>query len=155
MYVSQSANRFASPDVMAVKTRCHARATGGKRNDMKRMLAVVMALGAIGYAAGLGAGVSAADDANGATARSSVGRSSTARVVYAVGGARAPDIPWYDYTERAGTAYYPGAKRTIVDYPAAAAFNWLPDMYLPAGGRESGSIGQAVDVAAKHLDADI
>ena len=122
---------------------------------MKRMLAGVMALGAIGYAAGLGAGVSAADDANGATARSSVGRSSTARVVYAVGGARAPDIPWYDYTERAGDAYYPGARRTIVDYPAAAAFNWLPDMFLPAGGREGGSIGQAVDVAARHLDADI
>jgi hypothetical protein len=122
---------------------------------MKRMLAGVMALGAIGYAAGLGAGVSAADDANGATARSSVGRSSTARVVYAVGGARAPDIPWYDYTERAGDAYYPGARRTIVDYPAAAAFNWLPDMFLPAGGRDGGSIGQAVDVAARHLDADI
>ena len=67
----------------------------------------------------------------------------------------APGIPWYDYTERSGDAYYPGAKRTIVDYPAAAAFNWLPDMYLPAGGREPGSIGQAVDVAAKHLDADI
>ncbi|MGY4653706.1 PE-PPE domain-containing protein [Mycobacterium sp. URHB0021] len=122
---------------------------------MKRMFAGVLAVGAVGCAAGLGEGVSAADDAYGAAARSSVGRSSTARVVYAVGGARAPDIPWYDYTERAGTAYYPGAKRTIVDYPAAAAFNWLPDMYLPAGGRESGSIGQAVDVAAKHLDADI
>jgi hypothetical protein len=119
------------------------------------MFAGVMALGAIGCSTGLVEGVSAADAANGATARSSVGSSSTARVVYAVGGARAPGIPWYDYTERSGDAHYPGAKRTIVDYPAASAFNWLPDMYLLAGGRESGNIGQAVDVAAKHLDADI
>jgi diacyltrehalose acyltransferase len=120
---------------------------------MKRIFASAVATGIVGYAGGLGEGVSTADDVRGPT----VGESGTARVVYAVGGARAPGIPWYDYTERAGAGYFPNAERTVVDYPAGAAFNWMPRMFLGPnpGPRDPGTIGESVNVAANHLDADI
>ena len=97
-----------------------------------------MALGVVGSAGGFGTGVSIADPANPSKLPnppmpSPVGDASTAQVVYALGGARAPGIPWRDYTMRAGSGYYPGATHDLIDYPAGAPFSWVPSMFLPPG----------------------
>jgi len=115
-------------------------------------------VGVMSAAGGLGTGVAAADPVfdqpREPAAPSPVGPDSQAQVVYALGGARAPGIPWYDYTNRAGAEYYPNAKRELVDYPAGAPFSWVPDMFLPAGGqRDTESIGEAAHVATGNLDA--
>ena len=78
---------------------------------MKRLLAGAVAVGIVGSAGGFGTGVSTAEPAlpwNGSSAPtpSPVGDASTAQVVYALGGARAPGIPWADYTNRAGSEYF-------------------------------------------------
>ena len=86
---------------------------------------------------------------------SPVGDASTARVVYALGGARAPGIPWYDYTNRAGAGYFPNTTRDVIDYPAGAPFSWVPQMFLPPGPRDDVSIGVAAADATKSLDAAI
>jgi hypothetical protein len=127
---------------------------------MNRLFVGLLAIGVVGGTGGLGAGVAEADltysaDEHRAATPPPAGGAPAGDIVYAVGGARAPGIPWYDYTQRAGAAYFPDAQRTVVDYPAGAAFNWLPDFLLPQSGREPGSIGQSVTVAANHLDADI
>lgn len=126
---------------------------------MRRLLAGAAALGVVGASGGFGLGISIAEpnqpsDTSPGTP-SPVGEASTAQVVYALGGARAPGIPWYDYTSRAGAAYFPNAARDVVDYPAGAPFNWVPDMFLPAGGRDEESIGEAATIATENLDADI
>jgi hypothetical protein len=83
-----------------------------------------------------------------------VGDAATAQVVYAVGGARAPGIPWYDYTNRAGSSYFPNAKRDLIDYPAGAPFSWVPTMFFP-GPRDNVSVGVAADDATRSLDTAI
>jgi hypothetical protein len=125
---------------------------------MKRLFAGVVAVGVVGAAGGFGVGASGAEprhDRNDAPTPSPVGPASTAQVVYALGGARAPGIPWRDYTSRAGAGYFPNADRAIVDYPAGAPFNWVPDMFLPPGGRDDESIGEAAAMATDNLDAHI
>src|ERR1700722_5234982 len=127
---------------------------------MKRLLAGAVAVGIVGAAGGFGTGVSIADsahpwnDLSGAPTPSPVGDASTAQVVYALGGARAPGIPWADYTNRAGSEYFPNAKRDLIDYPAGAPFSWVPTMFLP-GPRDNVSIGVAADDATKSLDKAI
>lgn len=128
---------------------------------MKRLLAGAIAVGLVGSAGGLGLGVAAADpayppnDSSRAPSPSPVGDASTAHVVYALGGARAPGIPWADYTNRAGSEYFPNAKRDLIDYPAGAPFSWVPPMFLPPGPRDNVSIGVAADDATKSLDTAI
>lgn len=128
---------------------------------MKRLLAGAIAVGVVGSAGGLGLGVSAgapgdpSGDFTSNPTPSPVGEASTAQVVYALGGARAPGIPWYDYTNRAGAGYFPNAARTIVDYPAGAPFSWVPDMFLPPGGRDRESIGEAAAIGTANLDTAI
>lgn len=73
-------------------------------------------------------------------------------VVYAVGGARAPGIPWYDYTNRAGASYYPNTRRDIIEYPAGAPFSWVPTMFDPDTPRDNVSIGVAIQAATNNLD---
>jgi diacyltrehalose acyltransferase len=132
---------------------------------MKRLVAGVLAVGVVGAAGGLGAGVALADPvlrddthpphtANDTTP-SPVGDGATAQVVYALGGARAPGIPWYDYTMRAGSQYFPTAKRDLIDYPAGAPFSWMPDFLLPPGPRDNVSIGVAAKDATRSLDTAI
>lgn len=127
---------------------------------MKRLLAGAVAVGIVGAAGGFGTGVSIADsahpwdDLSGAPTPSPVGDAATAQVVYALGGARAPGIPWTDYTNRAGSEYFPNAKRDLIDYPAGAPFSWVPTMFLP-GPRDNVSIGVAADDATKSLDKAI
>lgn len=125
---------------------------------MRRLLAGAFAVGVIGAAGGLGTGMAAAEPGfvqpSDPATPAPVGPDSQAQVVYALGGARAPGIPWYDYTNRAGAEYFPNAKRELVDYPAGAPFSWVPDMFLPAGGkRDTESIGEAAIVATNNLDS--
>jgi diacyltrehalose acyltransferase len=77
--------------------------------------------------------------------------SSEPDVVYAVGGARAPGIPWYDYTKRAASGFYPHAGRQVIDYPAGAPFSWVPTMFDP-GPRDHQSVGVAAGIATSNLD---
>jgi diacyltrehalose acyltransferase len=128
---------------------------------MKRLLAGAIAVGVVGTAGGFGIGVSAAEpaypsnDSSGSPTPSPVGDASTAQVVYALGGARAPGIPWYDYTNRAGAGYFPNARRDLIDYPAGAPFSWVPAMFSPPGPRDNVSIGVAADDATRSLDTAI
>ncbi|MGB3485608.1 MAG: PE-PPE domain-containing protein [Mycobacterium sp.] len=122
---------------------------------MKRLFAAVVAVSVVGASGGLGTGVASAqpNPFEPAPRPSPVGEAATADVVYALGGARAPGIPWYDYTNRAGADYFPKAKRDLVDYPAGAPFSWVPTIFSPVGGQDRMSIGQAADVATNNLDA--
>jgi hypothetical protein len=125
---------------------------------MRRLLAGAIALGVVGSAGGFGLGISAADPAYPPhdPTPSPVGAGSTARVVYALGGARPPGIPWVDYTNRAGNEYFPGAKRNLIDYPAGAPFSWVPSMFLPPGySPDRVSIGVAAKDATNSLDKAI
>ena len=115
-----------------------------------------MALGVVGAAGGFGTGIAIADPANPAPIPSPVGPGNTAQVVYALGGARPPGIPWVDYTNRAGNEYFPNAKRDLIDYPAGAPFSWVPSMLLPAGYKpDRVSIGAAATDATNSLNKAI
>lgn len=123
---------------------------------MRRLLAGVVTVGVVGAAGGLGTGVAIAEprwvDPIFPPAPAPVGPAAPAQEVYALGGARAPGIPWYDYTNRAGAEYFPNAKRNLVDYPAGAPFSWVPSMFLPADTkRDDMSIGEAATVATNNL----
>ena len=114
----------------------------------------------VGTSGGLGTGVAVADPTifpwdNTAPTPAPVGDAAPAQVVYALGGARAPGIPWYDYTMRAGNEYYPNAKRDLIDYPAGAPFSWMPSFFLPPGPRDEVTIGEAARQATNSLDKAI
>ena len=58
-----------------------------------------------------------------------------------------------DYTMRAGSGYYPGAKHDLIDYPAGAPFSWVPTMFLPPGTPpDKVTIGVAATDATNSLD---
>lgn len=126
---------------------------------MRRALAGLFTLGLVGAAGGLGTGVAVAEPRwvdpmipPPAPAPIPVGADANAKEVYALGGARAPGIPWYDYTNRAGAEYFPTAKRNLVDYPAGAPFSWVPSMFLPPDtAKDNMSIGEAATVATNNL----
>lgn len=127
---------------------------------MRRLTAAVVAMWLTGWAVGIGAGVAKSEPASpwapwSPPAPSPVGDAATAKVVYALGGARPPGlIPWYDYTNWAGSRYFPNAKRDLIDYPAGAPFNWVPTMLVP-GPRDRMSIGKAAQQATNSLDSAI
>jgi diacyltrehalose acyltransferase len=127
---------------------------------MKRIIAGALAAWLVGAVSGFGTGVGISDpgfswDTPGIPplppSPSPVGEAATAKVVYALGGARAPGIPWFDYTNRAGAEYFPNAKRDLIDYPAGAPFSWVPLELFP-GRRDNVSIGQAAQQATNSLD---
>jgi diacyltrehalose acyltransferase len=124
-----------------------------------RLLAGAVAALVAGLAGGFAPGVAAGEPAdssdNPAPTPFPVGQAATVKVVYALGGARAPGIPWYDYTSRAGSCYFPNAERDIIDYPAGAPFSWLPSIFLPPGPRDNVTIGVAADDATNGLDKAI
>jgi len=114
-----------------------------------------MALGVVASAGGFGTGVSMADPGLPPSPQpvpSDVGEGSNTPVVYSLGGARAPGIPWRDYTLRAGTGYYPKAEHKLIDYPAGAPFSWVPTMFLPPGtSPDKVTIGVAAKDATNSL----
>lgn len=122
---------------------------------MKRLVAGALAFGIAGTIGGLGTGFADTWYPTDPGVPAPVGTASDAQVVYALGGARAPGIPWYDYTMRAGNEYYPDAKRDLIDYPAGAPFSWMPSFFLPPGPRDNVTIGEAANQATTSLNKAI
>ncbi|OMC19432.1 PE-PPE domain-containing protein [Mycobacterium colombiense] len=123
---------------------------------MKRVFATALAALLAGSAGGFGPGVASGDPAFPwpPPTPSPVGAGATAGVVYAVGGARPPGIPWYEYTSRAGSGYFPNARRDIIEYPAGALYSWVPQEMFP-GPRDNMTVGQAIQQATDNLDQAI
>ena len=133
----------------------------------RRLIAGVLAVGVVGSSGGLGTGSAVADPVYAAedpvyaaedptTAPAEVGGLVPAKVVYAIGGARPPGIPWERYTVESGGKYLPGVPRQIIDYPAGALFSWVPDMFRdPGTPKDAVSLGYAADVAEQNLDIAI
>lgn len=128
---------------------------------MRRLVAGALAVWLAGSTGGLSCAVAGAeptpavDGSAVAPTPSPVGDAATADVVYAVGGARPPGIPWADYTKRAGSGYFPNRKREIIDYPAGALFRWVPSMFAPDSPRDDVTMGAAVTAATNSLEAVI
>lgn len=60
---------------------------------------------------------------------------------------------WYEYTNQAGSQYFPNAKHDLIDYPAGAAFSWWPTMLLPPGSHQDNmTVGVAVKDGTNSLD---
>lgn len=134
---------------------------------MKRVFAGLLALGVVGTSGGFGTGTALAEPTAAwdptrpweniypaeapLPAPSPAVHGSDAQTVYALGGARAPGIPWYDYTMRAGAEYFPYSRRDLIDYPAGAPFSWMPQGLLPPGPRDDVTIGEAATDATYKL----
>lgn len=128
------------------------------QRQMKRVIAGAFAVWLVGWAGGFGTAIAASEPAypwapGPPPSPSPVGDASTAKVVYALGGARMPGIPWYEYTNQAGSQYFPNAKHDLIDYPAGAAFSWWPTMLLPPGSHQDNmTVGVAVKDGTNSLD---
>lgn len=136
---------------------------------MKRTIAGLLTVGLVGTTGGLGTGTATADNAwspwdpkpqPGTSpyaaeaawpAPDAQVHGSDAQTVYALGGARAPGIPWVDYTMHAGLGWFPDSNRVLVDYPAGAPFSWMPQGLLPPGPRDKVTIGEAAYTATDSL----
>jgi diacyltrehalose acyltransferase len=104
---------------------------------LTKLLAGAIAAAVLSSAGVLGTGVAAADE-----------------TTYQVGGAKVPNIPWYDYTYRAGGGYYPGARRVLVDYSAGLIPGWLLSG-VPGARPDSPAVGESVVEGQNNLDAAI
>lgn len=134
---------------------------------MRRVFAGLLAVSVVGTSGGLGTGTAQANPwypqpcpggpypAESCLPASPLVHGSTAATVYAVGGARAPGIPWYEYTMRAGADWFPDARRELIEYPAGAPFSWMPQFVLPPGPRDEETIGEAATLATSSLDQAI
>ncbi|MCW1957217.1 MAG: PE-PPE domain-containing protein [Mycobacterium sp.] len=131
---------------------------------MRRVIAGLLTAGVVGTSGGLGTGTARANPwypqpcdngpypAESCVPPSPLVQGSTAQTVYALGGARAPGIPWYEYTMKAGADWFPDARRELIDYPAGAPFSWMPQFVLPPGPRDMETIGEAATQATTSLD---
>jgi hypothetical protein len=81
---------------------------------------------------------------------------------YALGGAHVLGIPYDEYIRRTGAEWFPGMKRTKVDYPAGQVQGHVLERMLPGIGRvgediypgiglDGPSIGESVDVGEPNL----
>jgi hypothetical protein len=131
---------------------------------MRRVIAGLLTVGVVGTSGGLGTGTAVANPwypmpcSGGpypaeacAPAPDPQVNGSNAQTVYALGGARAPGIPWYEYTMKAGADWFPDSHRDLIDYPAGAPFSWMPQFFLPPGPRDNETIGEAATVATNSL----
>jgi diacyltrehalose acyltransferase len=109
----------------------------GPRTVVKKLLAGAVAAGVLSSAGALGTGVAVADTA------------------LVVGGAKAPGIPWYWYTQMTGEHYYPDAKRVIVDYPGGMMYGRLATVLWPGKGVDATTVGESVVTGTKNLDRAI
>lgn len=107
---------------------------------VRRLFAGVMTVGLLGSVGAFAAGPAHASDSEDA---------------FVVGGARGPGIPWYDYTNRAGRGYFPGAQRTIVPYPAGMIYGHFPDQLWADTGLATDSVGESVVTGRRNLDSMI
>jgi hypothetical protein len=106
---------------------------------MNKLLAGTIAAAVMGAAGALGPGTAVAED-----------------TTFNVGGAKVPGVPWYEYTYRAGSGYYPDAKRVLVDYPGGQIQGRaLADILPPGSDLVTPSVGESVAVGSKSLDAAI
>jgi diacyltrehalose acyltransferase len=128
---------------------------------MKRLIAVVLAVWTVGSAGVFGLNVAKSDpgypgnDPFAPPPPVPVADDSPAKVVYALGGARPPNFPWAYYTMRSGVGFFQkNVKRDLIDYPAGALFNWVPDFMAP-GLRDRVTVGQAVTQATNSLERTI
>src|SRR5215813_1125497 len=97
---------------MYVKLRNEA-----KRSEvgMKKLLAGLAVLVTAGVTGCFGAGSATADDSQAPGPPPGPSNPGTA---YALGGAHVLGIPYDEYIRRTGEEWFPGMKRTKVDYPA-------------------------------------
>jgi hypothetical protein len=138
---------------------------------MRRLFASVTALITVGATVFSGSGVAAADDTqagwtpdHGAPDNGPppLGTPGTA---YALGGAHVLGIPYDEYIRRTGADWFPGLKRTIVDYPAGQVQGHVLERMFPGVGQldslfpglgiDGPSIGESVDVGEGNLEAAI
>lgn len=130
-----------------------------EKRPMKRLVAGALVIWFAGWTIGFGPGIARAEPAPPwapwqPPTPSPVGDAATAKVVYALGGARPPSLDWWYYTNRAGEGFFPHAKRNLIDYPAEAPFSWMPTWLLP-GPRDNVTIGVAATQATNSLKAAI
>jgi len=131
---------------------------------MRRVLATVTAVLTVGFAGGIGAAVSHADEppvvppptpAGGPPPLGTPGRA------YALGGAHVLGIPYDEYIMRTGADWFPGLDRQIVDYPAGQVQGHTLERLFPGIGQLDGkfpglgvdgpSIGESVDVGTPNV----
>jgi hypothetical protein len=82
---------------------------------------------------------------------------------YALGGAHVLGIPYDEYIRRTGADWFPGMKRTKVDYPAGQVQGHVLERMFPGIGRisedvypgiglDGPSIGESIDIGEPNLD---
>ena len=136
---------------------------------MKKLLAGLTVLVTAGVTGCFGVGSAAADDtqprgpSSGATPPPAPADPGTA---YALGGAHVLGIPYDEYIRMTGEHWFPGMKRTKVDYPAGQVqghtlerffpgIGALGEQVYPGIGLDGPSIGESVDEGEGNLDAAI
>ncbi|MBX8692141.1 PE-PPE domain-containing protein [Mycobacterium vulneris] len=94
------------------------------------------------------------------------GTPSNPGTAYALGGAHVLGIPYDEYIRMTGEKWFPGMKRTKVDYPAGQVqghtlerffpgIGALGEKFYPGIGLDGPSIGESVDEGEGNLDAAI
>lgn len=126
------------------------------QRQMKRVIAGAFAVWLVGWAGGFGTAIAASEPAypwapGPPPSPSPVGDASTASRLRPRGANAGHS--WYEYTNQAGSQYFPNAKHDLIDYPAGAAFSWWPTMLLPPGSHQDNmTVGVAVKDGTNSLD---
>jgi hypothetical protein len=130
---------------------------------MKKLLARVTALVAVGATVYFGVGAASADDTpiGGPPTPGAPGD----QTAYALGGAHVLGIPYDEYIRQEGAQWFPGQKREIVRYPAGQVQGHVLERLFPGIGKldenfpglglDGPSVGESVDVGINNLDAAI
>ena len=132
---------------------------------MKKLLAASAVLITAGVTGCFGAGSALADEVP-APEPSRCPRPSNPGTAYALGGAHVLGIPYDEYIRRTGEDWFPGMKRTKVDYPAGQVqghvlerlfpgIGPIGEQIHPGLGSDGPSIGESIDVGEPNLAAAI
>jgi diacyltrehalose acyltransferase len=136
---------------------------------MKKLLAGLAVLLTASVTGVFGVGSATADDsaapAPPAPAPLPLGPSNPG-TAYALGGAHVLGIPYDEYIRRTGADWFPGMKRTKVDYPAGQVQGHVLERLFPGIGRvgeelypgiglDGPSIGESIDIGAPNLETAI
>jgi diacyltrehalose acyltransferase len=131
---------------------------------MKKLLTGLVVLVTAGVTGCFGAGSALAD--NPAVPDPPPPAPSTPGTAYALGGAHVLGIPYDEYIRRTGEDWFPGMKRTKVDYPAGQVQGHVLERLFPGIGRvgediypgiglDGPSIGESIDIGAPNLETAI